>query len=84
MRVLAQTTLRPLQHISGCAEEIPFTLSVPLTENTHDVCIRAHVDVDGDGIVSPGDLVTNIQYPLTHATPGAEQVEVDVVLVPWP
>jgi hypothetical protein len=69
-----------VNHTAGTAERIPFTLwnsSPPST--IHNAAVRVHVDVDGDGEISPGDLISRERYPVTVA--GANE---DTEAVPHP
>lgn len=46
---------------------IPFSLEVPEVEAARALSLRVHVDVDGDGRVAPGDLLTTAAYPVPTA-----------------
>lgn len=43
---------------------VPFALDDAGAERGRTYNVRAHVDVDGDGAVSPGDLVTTRSWPV--------------------
>ncbi len=86
-RPLAEQVLEGIRHDRGAAEELPFTLRGPSPPpEARDARVSAHVDVDGDGRISPGDLVSEQSYPapLAGAANGQEPplIAVEVVLYP--
>jgi hypothetical protein len=49
---------------------IPFALSAEIPDEGGSYVVRVHVDVDGDGQVSPGDYLSMESFPvLTHGKP---------------
>jgi uncharacterized lipoprotein YbaY len=48
---------------------LPFRLEVPAVDPRHSLSMRVHVDFDGDGRVSSGDLLTT---SLVAASPTAQ------------
>ena len=59
-RVVAETTANVEHDREGEAHTVE--VDADLTGNA-DYRIRAHVDVDGDGAVGPGDYVTTAAHP---------------------
>lgn len=57
------------------------TLEIPAAalERPRRLSVFAHVDVDGDGALSPGDLITTRSYPIA---PAAGEARLQVVVVP--
>ncbi|WP_162606656.1 YbaY family lipoprotein [Jiangella asiatica] len=43
---------------------IEFDLDVPEASPGRDLSLRVHVDVDGTGVVTPGDLITTQHLPV--------------------
>lgn len=69
-RRLRRVKLRP-------GGRIPFTLDVPEAAPSASLSVRVHVDVDGDGRVSAGDLLSTRSYPVAPTGPvGALQIAV--------
>ncbi len=65
-RVIAAAQIDP----AGLPEEvefIPFRLAAALPAAGPPCLITAHVDVDGDGRVSRGDLITMESYPIVSS-----------------
>ena len=44
--------------------KLPFSIITSEVISGRSLSLRAHVDIAGDGIVSSGDLVTTISYPV--------------------
>jgi putative lipoprotein len=64
----------------GPGERIPFEVGAPEAEPGHSLSLRAHVNLDGSGIVSRGDslTVTVIPVPPVGEVP---PLEVPVVVI---
>jgi len=55
--------------------ELRFRVPVAEVDPRASYTVRVHVDVDGDGRVSTGDLITTVSHPvLTHGAPDAATV----------
>jgi uncharacterized lipoprotein YbaY len=65
-RVVAETTAN-VEHDRG-GEPHAVDIDADLTGNA-DYRVRAHVDVDGDGAVGPGDFVTTAAHPARAGEP---------------
>jgi uncharacterized lipoprotein YbaY len=76
--VVAQQRLQNVPLAPGT--EIPFELEVPDVEKPRQLGLRVHVDLDGTGIVSPGDLLNVQAYPVAQSG-DAGPVSVKVVPV---
>lgn len=73
-RPLAEQVLEGVRHDRGASEELPFALRGPSPPaETRDASVSAHVDVDGDGRISPGDLVSQQSYPVSLARAASGQ-----------
>jgi hypothetical protein len=60
---LAEAVIEHVNHTAGTAERIPFTLQgLPPPSTIRNAAVRVHVDVDGDGEISPGDLISRERY----------------------
>lgn len=71
------TTILHVSHQPGDVTRIPFAIAIPAEGPTRHLNLFAHVDVDGDGELGIGDLVTTQAYPV-----GSEQtIHVQVELV---
>jgi hypothetical protein len=65
-RVVAQTTAE----VRGGADHVLQTVELEAgTEGSADYRVRAHVDVDRDGAVSPGDFVTTAAHQAREGPP---------------
>ncbi|HVG07769.1 MAG TPA: hypothetical protein VNM67_08685 [Thermoanaerobaculia bacterium] len=63
-RLLAEQFLDGVRHDRRASEELPFALEgPPPPPEARNTSVSAHVDVDGDGRISPGDLVSQQSYP---------------------
>ena len=60
--VIASTRLTGVACKPG--ERVPFTLEAPETVKGRMLALRVHVDWDGDGPVSRGDLLTTESIPV--------------------
>lgn len=75
--LLAEQVVEGVDHAPGAAEELPFALQGPLPPpEVRSASVSAHVDVDGDGRLSPGDLVSQESYPAPLNDPPSLIVEV--------
>ena len=73
--VLASRRLRRVKLRPG--GRIPFALEVPEAAASQSLSMRVHVDVDGDGRVGAGDLLSTRAYPVAATGPvGALQIAV--------
>jgi putative lipoprotein len=61
-RRLRRVALRP-------GRRIPFALEVPEVAASQSLSVRVHVDVDGDGRMGPGDLLSTRAYPVAATGP---------------
>jgi hypothetical protein len=73
--IVAESIVRDVSHCAGIETEIPFFIRVPDTAPRSHLNLRAHIDVDGDGQVSEGDLVTARSYPVTDSSGYRLEVE---------
>lgn len=60
--VVAEQTIRD---IASSDRPIPFRLTGEPLDERASYIVSAHVDVDGDGTLSPGDYLTMESYPVT-------------------
>ena len=73
------------QRLQGIRSPLPgggvrFLLRPSTIDERRDYSVRVHVDVDGDGVVSRGDLVTTRSYPvLTRGRPAHIEARVELV-----
>lgn len=75
--LLAEQVLEGVDHALGTAEELPFALQgPPPPPEVRGANVSAYVDVDGDGRISPGDLVSEQSYPAPLDDPPSLTVEV--------
>jgi hypothetical protein len=73
--VVAEAIL-PLADGAPSGANIPFSITVPATDEAASYGVRAHVDTTGSGDISPGDLVSKQAYPvLTQGHPDRVLVE---------
>lgn len=61
------------------AGDVLASVALELEEGPGQRTVWAHLDIDGDGRVSPGDLITMESFPVT---PGATRMVVRVRRVP--
>ena len=60
----SKQVLDGVDHALGAAEELPFALpGPPPPPEVRSASVSAYVDVDGNGRLSPGDLVSQESYP---------------------
>lgn len=77
--VIAEKRLGPLPLRPG--EAIEFTIEeVPEVEPRRRLSVRIHVDLDGSGRVTPGDLLTTTSNPVP-AVGTPEPLEIRVTLI---
>jgi putative lipoprotein len=70
-RVVAEQVIANVSMHSGTRGTVPFCLL--LSEKLDEKAVyalRAHVDLDGSGRVTPGDFVTMESYPVSPRDPG--------------
>ena len=66
--LLAEQIIADVNHTTGTAEEIPYALYGPApSPGVCDASISAHVDVNGDGKINSGDLLSEQSYPASLA-----------------
>lgn len=73
-KMLAQSRLKDVQVVPG--EHLPFKIKAP--DESKGAAFRVHVDWDGDGKVSAGDLLTT---QVIRVPDGGESVQVPVTLI---
>jgi uncharacterized lipoprotein YbaY len=79
--VIAEQVLRRVVHRQGRRATLAFELHGPAPDEQATYAVRVHVDVDGDGRVSPGDYISVESHPvLTFGYP--RQIEVRVREIP--
>src|SRR5687768_4146180 len=64
-RVVAEEVIPGVTHPGGGGVPIPFTLRAQQVDPRARYVVRAHVDVDGNGRISPGDYISTQSYPVT-------------------
>ena len=65
----------------GPGTRISFEVTVATVDPRHHYAVRAHVDLDGDGKVGPGDLLSMTSEPvLTFGAPDRVQVPLALIL----
>jgi uncharacterized lipoprotein YbaY len=75
--LVAEQVLRGVSHRARRAERLAFQLPGKSPGGQASYSLRVHVDVDGDGQISPGDYITMESYPvLTHGYPSSVSVRV--------
>jgi uncharacterized lipoprotein YbaY len=73
----AKQVLPGVSHQAGKDETLNFSLYGDGIDEGSDYAIRVHVDVDGDGQISPGDYVSPESHPvLTFGRPRSVDVRV--------
>mgnify|MGYP002652411130 CR=1 FL=1 len=67
--LVAATELRAVPIRSGT--RVLFDADVPEIAPTHSLSVSCHVDIDGDGVRSPGDFLStqSLPVPVTGALP---------------
>ena len=66
----------PITHPLDAESELPFTLVVPDVDDSAHYNVRAHVDMTGSGMISPGDRVSTVAHPvLTQGYPNEVTIE---------
>jgi uncharacterized lipoprotein YbaY len=65
-RIVAEQILSGADFAQGAP--LQFELRGALPDGSGQCNLRVHVDVDGDGQVSPGDYVSTESYPVTPST----------------
>ena len=74
--VVAQQSLKNVALAPSLS--IPYSLEVPAGQSQRHLSLRVHVDLDGTGVVTPGDLLTVQAYPIKQ---GEEPGPLDVHVV---
>lgn len=69
--VLAEQVISGIPQAQIKAGRLPFVLEVDSPAPQADCSIRAHIDLDGDGSVSPGDYVSVEHIPLPESPQAA-------------
>ncbi|HEX6044354.1 MAG TPA: YbaY family lipoprotein [Pyrinomonadaceae bacterium] len=79
--VAAEQVLRGVSHRGGEEEALPFELRVESVDERAQYSVRVHVDVDGDGELSPGDYVSPASHPvLTYGQPNHAEVRLERIM----
>jgi uncharacterized lipoprotein YbaY len=63
-RTVAEQRIANVCHPGGPGEGVSFVLRVSGVNARARYEVRAHVDLDGDGRVSPGDYISTQSYPV--------------------
>ncbi|MGB7924387.1 MAG: YbaY family lipoprotein [Pyrinomonadaceae bacterium] len=78
--VVAEQKIADVSRAPGERESVPFSIDYQASGDAANYSLRAHVDVDSSGEVSPGDYVSTQSYPLAGIDPPARlTVEVEPV-----
>jgi len=73
--VIAESQLR-LAAGAAAGDQLPFTLALPETSERAQYSVRVHVDVNGSGEITAGDLLSTASYPVAPGDhPAAMQIE---------
>ena len=74
---IAEQILTRFAQKANRGEAVPFALKGKIEDDRASYTISVHVDVDGDGAISPGDFINMQSYPvLTFGYPSHVSVEV--------
>ena len=74
---IAEQTLTGIAKKANQGEALPFVLNGKIDDQRASYTISVHVDVGGDGAISPGDYINMQSYPvLTFGYPNHVSVEV--------
>lgn len=74
--VVAEQVIRGAA-LAGLADGIRFELHAGAIDPAATYAVEAHVETREDGLIHPGDYLTDQSYPvLTHGAPGEVDVEV--------
>lgn len=78
--ILSSVTLDDVSVPPPAGEAVTFTLPVETFDLRASYTVRVHVDRDGDGQVSPGDLISTSHIPVLTQGGGTEvQIPVEIV-----
>lgn len=76
-RVVAEHTIRDVSHESGIEHIVSFTLYGDAPDEKGSYIVTAHLDLSGQGRITPGDYLSMESYPvLTHGRPSQVSVHV--------
>jgi len=64
--IVAEHHADHIGHQEGQETQIPFDLDVASLSDVKSLNLRAHVDLDGDGTVNAGDLLSQQSYRLSN------------------
>jgi putative lipoprotein len=79
--VAAEQTLRGVSHADGEEQALSFELLVESIDERAQYSVRVHVDVDGDGELSPGDYVSPATHPvLTYGHPIQAEIRLERIM----
>ena len=69
-RVIAESVEHDVALDPRTRTSLPFSVVCPWVDVGAQYCLRVHIDLDGDGELSPGDFITTRSYPvLTFGNP---------------
>jgi uncharacterized lipoprotein YbaY len=78
--VIAEQRIVNVSRSPGERDPVPFSIEYQASGDPANYSLRAHVDVDANGEVLPGDYVSTQSYPLAGIAPPARlAVEVNPV-----
>lgn len=66
---VSEQVIHAVSHQAGSRQQLPFVLSGQASNPRARYNVRAHIDVDGDGLVSVGDYVSTQSHPVTLQNP---------------
>ncbi len=79
-KTIAEQVIRDVAHVADSVNTIEFELNDLRIDERARYIVTAHADVDGDGRISRGDLMTMESYPvLTFGNPARVSVRVKKV-----
>ena len=79
--VAAEQVLRGVSYRGGEEEALSFELRVDSVDERAQYSVRVHVDVDGDGEISPGDYVSPASHPvLTYGQPNQAEIRLERIM----
>ena len=62
--VVAEQIVPDVRCVAGSTTTLPFALRAPNIDRQAHYTISAHCDLDADGVISVGDLITMQSYPV--------------------
>ena len=73
--VVARSVLHGISRSPENISSIHFRIVHPSPDSNAQLAISIHIDVDGDGKISPGDFITMESFPVTGNNPLAVYVQ---------